>query len=171
MDENLMEPKISEDKMEQLTNEFVFRRYTMNRDRLSSLFKDIDAGEYLALNIIHSQKDNIYGGKTYLKDICEKLEIPMRRCSNMMRNLKNRGFIIWTHDGDGSEGTYAYLTDTGTRVYLEQRKAIRSYLENVVEKFGEKNLIEFLSLTKQLETIMGMSDDDDAVDEKEVQHE
>lgn len=167
MDENLMEPKISEDKMEQLANEFVFRRYTMNRDRMSTLFKDIDAGEYLALSIIHSQRDNIYGGKTYLKDICEKLQIPMRRCSNMMRNLKNRGFIVWTHDGDGRDGTYAYLTDTGTRVYLEQRKAIRAYVASVVEKFGEKNLVEFLGLAKQLETIMGTPDDDDDDDEKE----
>lgn len=170
MDENLMEPKISEDKMEQLANEFVYRRFVMSRDRMNSLFKDIGAGEYLALGVIYSQRDNIYGGKTYLKDICEKLDLPMRRCSNMMRDLKNRGFIIWTHDGDGRDGTYAYLTDTGMRVYLEQRKAIRAYVESVVEKFGEKNLIEFLGLAKQLETITGMSDDDDA-DQKEAVHE
>lgn len=161
----------SDDQIEKLANDLVFRRFVMNRDRLNALFQDIDAGQYLTLSIIYSQRNNECGGKTYLRDICSGLEFPMRRCSNMMRDLKNRGLIIWTHDGDGSEGTYALLTETGEKVYLKQRKVLWDYVKALIEKFGQNNLEEFLGLARQLESIMGTSDDDmaDSATEREIQ--
>lgn len=168
---NDIKENASDDQIEKLANDLVFRRFVMNRDRLNALFQDIDAGQYLTLSIIYSQRNNDHGGKTYLKDISDGLEFPMRRCSNMMRDLKNRGLVIWTHDGDGSEGTYALLTETGENVYLKQRKVIWDYVKALVEKFGQENLEELLGLTRKLESIMGTSDDDmvDSATAREIQ--
>ena len=112
--------------------------------------------EYIALhNIVQNQeKASIYGGRTYLKELSEKLDLTMRKTSDMVKKLRDEGLVTWSHDGDGSEGTYVMITDMGKKLLREQEEGLKDYYGSIIRKFGKDNLIQLLQLMKQLETTM-----------------
>lgn len=116
----------------------------------------LSAPDYIALNIIRETEKNeqIYSGRTYLKDLAEKMQLSMRQISKMIGNLKERGLVVWSHDGNGSEGTYVTITESGQQLLTQQQKILEEYYGNVIDKFGKDNLIQLLNLMKQLETVM-----------------
>ena len=116
----------------------------------------LSAPDYIALNIIRETETNeqIYSGRTYLKDLAEKMQLSMRQISKMIGNLKERGLVVWSHDGNGSEGTYVTITESGQQLLTQQQKILEEYYGNVIDKFGKDNLIQLLNLMKQLETVM-----------------
>lgn len=140
----------------ELSNELIYRHYLMNKGKVSELFQKVTIPEYIVLHIIESEsrKTTIYSGRTYLKDLSEKMQLTIRQTSNMISNLKNRGLVLWSHDGDGSEGTYVTITDMGKRLLDEQEKNLKNYYGKVIQKFGKQNLINLLQLMKQLDTVM-----------------
>ena len=86
-----------------LGNELTTRRYLFNKVQVS---KVLSASDYIALRIIMDteKSEDIYEGKTYLKDISEKMQLSIRETSRMIGGLKERGLIYWSHAGNGSEG-------------------------------------------------------------------
>ena len=100
------------------------------------------------------ESGDIYDGRTYLTDISDKMQITIRQASKMISGLKDRGLVKWVHDGNGSEGTYVTITESGRQLFLQQEKMIKEFYEKVIEKFGEDNLVQLLNLMKQLETYM-----------------
>ena len=97
---------------------------------------------------------DIYSGRTYLKDLSIKLQMTMRQTSKMIERLRDAGYVLWSHDGNGSEGTYVTITESGKSILLEQEKTLKHYYSKVFGKFGKENLIQLLQLMKQLETVM-----------------
>lgn len=140
----------------ELSNELTYHHYLMDRGNIRRLFKKMTIPEYIALHVIASESKNsmIYGGRTYLKDLSVKMQLTIRQTSKKMSDLKERGLISWSHDGDGSEGTYVTITETGERLFLEQEQILKEYYGKVIEKFGKQNLLDLLQLMKQLETVM-----------------
>ena len=136
-----------------LSNELTIRRYLFNKEQISRV---LSAPDYIALNIIRETETNeqIYSGRTYLKDLAEKMQLSMRQISKMIGNLKERGLVVWSHDGNGSEGTYVTITESGQQLLTQQQKILEEYYGNVIDKFGKDNLIQLLNLMKQLETVM-----------------
>ena len=112
--------------------------------------------EYIALHHIVSEEEasDIYSGRTYLKDLSVKLQMTMRHTSKMIEKLRDMGYVLWSHDGNGSEGTYVTITDSGRKLLKEQENLLKHYYGKVFEKFGKENLIQLLQLMKQLETVM-----------------
>ncbi|MCI5700743.1 MAG: MarR family transcriptional regulator [Lachnospiraceae bacterium] len=139
-----------------LSNELTYRHYLMNKGKVRELFRKMSMPEYLALHIIavESKASGVYSGRTYLKDLSEKMELTIRQTSKMIGDLRDRGLILWAHDGDGSEGTYVTITETGENLLSEQETLLKEYYGKVISKFGKQNLIELLRLMKQLETVM-----------------
>lgn len=139
-----------------LSNELTYRRYMMNRGKIRTLFKDISIPEYIALfNILQNDEDaSIYGERTYLKELSEKMELTMRQTSKLVGELRDRGLVIWSHDGNGKDGTYAAITERGKKLLKGQEEIVKEYYGRVIEKYGKDNLIQLLHLMKQLETIM-----------------
>ena len=78
----------------------------------------------------------------------------MRQTSKMIERLRDAGYVLWSHDGNGSEGTYVTITESGKSILQEQEKTLKHYYSKVFEKFGKENLIQLLQLMKQLETVM-----------------
>ena len=78
----------------------------------------------------------------------------MRQVSNMAGKLRDAGYVVWSHDGDGSEGTYVTITESGQSIIRNQEELLKSYYGHVIDKFGKDNLLQLLRLMKQLETIM-----------------
>ena len=139
-----------------LSHEITYRRYMMNKGKIKELFENLSISEYIALYNIDMEREvsSIYGEKTYLKDLSEKMELSMRQTSRMIGNLRDRGLLLWSHDGNGSEGTYVIITDSGKKLLKEQEEVLRKFYGNVIDKFGKEKLIQLLQLMKELDTIM-----------------
>ncbi|MGN0161568.1 MAG: hypothetical protein ACI4AQ_09290 [Lachnospiraceae bacterium] len=137
-----------------LGNEFITRRYLFNKAEIG---KVLSAQDYIAMHFIAelNTDENIYGGKAYLSDISEKMQLTIRQTSRLASGLKERGLVKWSHDGDGSDGTYVMITQEGKNLLNQQESIVREYYGRVIEKYGKDNLIQLLNLMKQLETVMG----------------
>lgn len=151
-----------------LSNELTYRRYLMNKGQIREFFKKMSIPEYIALHNIalDEEMSSIYEGRTYLKELSEKMELTMRQTSKMIGELRDKGLVTWSHDGNGSEGTYVTITENGQALLREQEEILKKYYGNVIEKFGKDNLIRLLQLMKQLETIM--SSEIEKIEEMEV---
>ena len=89
-------------ELERLSHELTYRRYMMDRGKVRGLFKDIRIPEYIALYSIAQDSENasIYGDRTYLQELSEKMQLSMRQTSKMVGDLRDRGFVTWSHDGN-----------------------------------------------------------------------
>ena len=138
-----------------LSNELTYQRFLFNREYRKDIFMKMSIPEYIALQYISMEETaNIYSGRTYLKDLADKLQMSIRQISKIVEKLRDGGFVLWSHDGNGSEGTYVTITENGRKLLTSQEEILRKYYGNVSEQFGKDNLIQLLQLMKQLETIM-----------------
>ena len=136
-----------------LGDELLTRRYLFSKIQVSKI---LNVPDYIAMRIIMGTdgSEDIYEGKTYLKDISEKMQISLRQTSKMIGRLKDRGLVNWVHDGNGSNGTYVTVTASGQELFEQQEKVLKDFYGKVIEKFGVDNLVQLLNLMKQLETHM-----------------
>ena len=139
-----------------LSNELMYRRYLLNKDQMRNCFKELSIPDYIAMHIIQETEEHTetYEGRTYLKDLAEKMQLTIRQTSNLVGNLRDRGLLLWSHDGNGSEGTYVMITESGRKLLKSQEQILRQYYGKVIEKYGQENLIQLLRLMKELETVM-----------------
>ena len=138
-----------------LSNELTYQRHLFNREYRKDVFMKMSIPEYIALQYIAVEEaSNIYSGRTYLKDLADKLQMTMRQTSKMVEKLRDAGYLVWSHDGNGSEGTYVTITESGRSMLENQEEILKKYYGKVFEKFGKDNLIQLLQLMKQLETVM-----------------
>ena len=132
-----------------LAYDLTYQRYLLNKDKANYLFNDLSVGDYVVLHTVLCFED-----KAYLEKIGEKLNLSISKMSNVATNLKNRGLITWSHDGDGSEGTYLTVTETGLKLMDKQEDKLKNYYERVINRFGLKNTVDLIGKMTALETIM-----------------
>ena len=139
-----------------LSNEMTYLRYLMNKGKVRDLFQKVTIPQYIALHMIEAESTStvIYEGRTYLKDLADRMQLTIRQTSRLVSDLKERGLVEWSHDGVGSEGTYVTISENGQRFLEDQEEVLKVYYTRVIQKFGEQNLIELLQKMKQLETVM-----------------
>lgn len=136
-----------------LSDELSVRRYLFGKGDDG---EGLELRDYVALVIIAREAEEalIYDGRTYLRDISHRMRLTTRQTSKLVGNLRDQGLVDWTHDGDGSEGTYVTITEQGRALLDRQRDRTAAYHKKVVERFGEDNLVELLGLMRQLETVL-----------------
>ncbi|MGN1405672.1 MAG: hypothetical protein ACI4WM_05340 [Erysipelotrichaceae bacterium] len=132
-----------------LAYDLTYQRYLLNKDKANYLFNDLSVGDYVVLHTVLGFED-----KAYLEKLAEMLDLTISRMSNVATNLKNRGLITWSHDGDGSEGTYLTVTETGLKLMDKQEEKLKNYYERVINRFGLKNTVDLIGKMTALETIM-----------------
>ena len=132
-----------------LAYDLTYQRYLLNKDKANYLFNDLSVGDYVVLHTVLGFED-----KAYLEKIGEKLNLSISKMSNVAANLRNRGLITWSHDGDGSEGTYLTVTETGLKLMDKQEEKLKNYYERVINRFGLKNTVDLIGKMTALETIM-----------------
>ena len=159
---------MDKNEITELSSELTYRNYLMNKGKVRDLFHEISIPEYIILHIIAAENENAPGcsGRVYLKDLAEKMQLKIQQASRMVGSLNDRGLLLWSHDGNGSEGTYVTITECGRTLLNEQEQRMKEYYGRVIGKFGKENLIELLRLTKQLDTIMGSE-----IEEMEAENE
>lgn len=139
----------------QLSNELTYHRYMINHKQAERLFENISMSEYIALhNISESVSAKDGSGKTYLKDIADGLQISIPQASKMIGKLRDRGLVSWEHDGNGSDGTYVTVTESGMSLMEKQQNILKSYYGRVIENYGEEKLVLLLRMMKELEDAM-----------------
>lgn len=125
-------------------------------NKAHNLFSELTVSEYIALHSILKATSDIADedNKAYLKDLADNLEVSIHSMSKMAGDLKSRGLVSWSHDGDGSDGTYISLTDLGVKSMYRQEEILNEYYSKVIDKFGRDNLINLLRQIEKLEEIM-----------------
>lgn len=132
-----------------LAYDLTYQRYLLNKDKANYLFNDLSVGDYVVLHTVLCFED-----KAYLEKLGEKLNLSISKMSNVATNLKNRGLITWSHDGNGSEGTYLTVTETGLKLMDKQEEKLKNYYERVINRFGLRNTVDLIGKMTALETIM-----------------
>lgn len=173
LEETGRKAEIAEPDIGRLSHELTYHKYLMNNDKIRSFLQKLSIPEYLAMHIIKEseQTDDIYAGRTYLKDIADKMQRSIRQTSRMVKALQERGLLSWSHDGDGSEGTYVTITESGRKMLEEEETALKKYYGKVIMSYGRENLVQLLQLMKQLETVMSSEFEEmeaDAIEEHET---
>lgn len=138
----------SQRKERNLIYELIYRKYQISRDKAENIFACLTELEYIILYTTLQGAE-----KTYLAELAEKLELPLYLVSDIARKLKANGMVVWSHDGDGSEGTYLMLTELGKKALSEQENVLAGYYEKVIETFGRERLARLLEDLKVLEEI------------------
>ena len=135
-------------KWTDLSNEILFSRIMLDRNSLGWLFKDLLPGEYMLLVITGKME------KAYLRSLEYLTKYNMPSISKLAGRLKNKGLVIWTHDGDGSEGTYLMLTKAGEERLREMEELTAKYYARVIDQFGEDKLREFTSMARRIAELL-----------------
>lgn len=142
-------------EVEKLAYAMTRQRYLLNRDIVHDLFTELSLSDYIALHSIAEAAGQ--GGsaeQTYLRDLAERLEMPIPKTSKMVRKLHERGLVFWSHSGDGRDGTYVVITDSGARAMERQANILNAYYSRVIEAFGYENLKSLLEQISRLEDVM-----------------
>lgn len=139
----------------QLSHEF-YQRYLMNTKQFEDIFRILTVSEYIMLQTICELGRDAAGGirRIYLSDLSQKMQLTMRNTSHKVTELRERGLLVWSYDGNGSEGTYVTVTSTGEKLLWEQQKVCREYYEEVIARFGKQNMMELIEQMRQLECVM-----------------
>ena len=149
---------ISTDKeaMKNLAHEITYRRYMLSKDDAKFMFKDINIAEYIVLHFMceQTESDSIYSDRIYLSEISEKLNLPIRKTSKLIREMSGKNLINWDHDGDGKDGTYVTITEHGKNVFAETDGKLRDFYTKVLQKLGKEKIIQLLQLMKEFDSVM-----------------
>ena len=142
-------------EVEKLVYELTRHQYLLNRDMAHDLFTELSLSDYIALHsIAEAAGQSGAAERTYLRDLAERLEMPMPKASKMVRKLHERGLVFWSHSGDGRDGTYVVITDSGAQAMERQAGILNACYSRVIEAFGYENLKNLLEQISRLEDVM-----------------
>ena len=142
--------------MKELAHEITYRRYLLSKDDAKFMLKDINIAEYIVLHYMCENKEcnSIYSDRIYLSEISEKLNLPIRKTSKLIREMNGKNLVSWDHDGDGKAGTYVTITDHGKAVFEETDNKLRDFYSRVLQNFGRDKIVQLLQLMKEFDSVM-----------------
>ncbi|MGN1249316.1 MAG: MarR family winged helix-turn-helix transcriptional regulator [Candidatus Spyradocola sp.] len=142
--------------IEELAHELTYHRYMLNQSQARGLIRELTVPEYIALQFVsHAARERgETDGRVYLRDVARELRLSIPQTSRMVGSLRDKGLVSWSHDGDGSEGTYLAVTPTGLALMERQDARLKEYYARVVDKFGRDNMAQLLQLMVRLEQVM-----------------
>ena len=136
-----------------LLRHVVSHAMTDRLDLSSKLFQTMDSADFMLMLILarHSQADQ---KKIYMKDLAEEIKLPLRRVSDIARTLASQERVSWKFDGNGDEGTYLEITESGLDVTKKQKESLETFYQKVIDKFGQDRFIQMMKDISDLEEIM-----------------
>lgn len=140
--------------IEELAHELTYHRYLLNQSQARGLIRELSIPQYIALQYVSRAVQGGDAGRVYLRDVARELRLSIPQTSRMVGSLRDKGLVSWSHDGDGSEGTYLSVTPTGLALMERQDASLKEFYGRVVEKFGRENMAQLLRLMVQLEQVM-----------------
>lgn len=140
--------------IEELAHELTYHRYLLNQSQARGLIRELSIPQYIALQYVSRAVQGGDAGRVYLRDVARELRLSIPQASRMVGSLRDKGLVTWSHDGDGSEGTYLSVTPMGLALMERQDASLKEFYGRVVEKFGRENMAQLLRLMVQLEQVM-----------------
>lgn len=145
-----------------LSDEMTFRRYMSGVMNTRKVFRKMSTGNYITIEIIERLIKKEYGdhanldgsNRIYLKNLAEHFKMPMYKVSEIVRDMSERGMVIWTHDGKGEEETYITITESGKRTAEEQQEILKEFYTRVISSYGRERFVELLEMMADLDQTM-----------------
>lgn len=92
--------------------------------------------------------------RMYLTEIANRLKLPMRKVTKIVKELKDKGLVQWKFDGTGEEGTYILFTERSVASTQEQEEILKEFYHRVIVSFGEERFIRLLGEMSSLEAVI-----------------
>lgn len=129
--------------------------YMKKREHLKKVFGKMSLPDFVMLQSIFvlAEKSSYEDKRIYLKILAENMELSIPEMSKVVTLLQDKGYVIWKHDADSHEGTYITVSQSGMRLFQEQRQLLQEYLGSVMEEYGRENTQEFLTMLGKFEEI------------------
>jgi len=141
-----------ETEITKLIYELIYHRYMMNKDKSKTIFSKLTLREYIVLH--HFLKSSEGEVKLYLANLSQELGLSIHQASRLATQLRDRGLVIWSHDGDGTDGSYLMVTDVGMKLIDEQERKLCDYYEKIIGEFGKEEMLAMISELKRFEDIV-----------------
>lgn len=134
----------------------IFQQEGCQMDEIrKKLLQRMSTADYAAIWLMAKTEDAPEEGKKlYLSEIAEKLSLPLAKVSKIVKELQERGLVIWEHDGNGEDGTYILMTERGVQAAEERKQTMERVYRNVIQRFGEMRFAALLKELSELEEIM-----------------
>ncbi|MGM9889303.1 MAG: MarR family winged helix-turn-helix transcriptional regulator [Floccifex porci] len=139
-------------------DDLVIEQYYENKNTIRDFFERTSMNEYVALKEISKHHND---EKIYLKDLAKTMQISYQALAQIIRNLKDKGYVNWTYDGDGKEGTYIEISEDGLNLLSSQKEFLKQYYSKILKVFGKDKLFQLLSLLHELQMVMHESRGDE----------
>lgn len=138
-----------------LVDELIFRGYLTHNHQPQNP-DGLNMAEYIALRLVAEtvSGDGECSGRTYLQELSDSMQLPMYQVSKIIGDFRDKGLVLWSHDGSGEEGTYVVITKTGRERMHRQEQMLRDYYGRVVKEYGEEDLAKLLEMVDRLEAVM-----------------
>ena len=125
-----------------------------HRETMKKLFPKMSASDFMLMWLVAGKMHVSGTEKVYLMDIAETLNLPIHQVSNIVKQLKSKGLVIWKHDGDGDRGTYIQLTESSLNAIQEQHEILHTFYQTVIEQYGEDEFIQLMRDLSRLEDVI-----------------
>ena len=145
-----MEQNVSREELTRVGLEWLEQNYIASRDFFPKIFTEVSLNDYLTLSHL-TEKLNLHEDRVYLKDISQKLGLPMTDVSPRVQRLTDRGLVNWKHD---KNNTYITITDIGITAMKKQQERLVDFIEASVVNFGYERFVELAKLRGALNDTM-----------------
>lgn len=142
-----------ETEITKLIYDLIYHRYMMNKDKNKTIFSKLTLREYIVLHHFLKSSDGCEV-KLYLSNLSQEMNLSIHQISRFATQLRDRGLVRWSHDGDGTDGSYLMVTDVGMKLLDEQEKKLCDYYEKIIGEFGKQEMLAMISELKRFEDIV-----------------
>lgn len=140
--------------IEELAHELTYHRYLLSQSQARGLIRELSIPQYIALQYVSRAAQGGDDGRVYLRHVARELRLSIPQASRMVGGLRDKGLVTWSHDGDGSEGTYLSVTPAGLALLERQDARLREFYGRVADRFGRENMARLLEQLVRLEQVM-----------------
>lgn len=134
-----------------------------------TLHKMLSSDELLIWTITKRLELQRTDKRIYLEEFSEKMNLPLRKSSMLVKRLQDADYVDWKYDGLGEEGTYVEFTGKWWETVENQKRGMEKVYGGTVEKFGKDRFLQLLSEIEDFnETVKEITDTNgDEIDETE----
>ena len=120
----------------------------LNSITLNPLIDEINSSEYVILNIVFKMNNEKSNSLVKVSEISKKLNVSTPSVTKVLNSLEKKGFVIREIDKENRRNTFVYLTEKGVEIKEQNDKILAKFIENVYERVGRENIVQFLELSR-----------------------
>ncbi|MGM9946669.1 hypothetical protein [Floccifex sp.] len=130
--------------------QLIIDQYYENRNVIRDFFDRTSMNEYVALKKISNGTNE----KIYLKDLASSMQISYKYLASIISNLRDKGYVKWSFDGNGQDGTYITITEDGLHLLSTQEEYLNDFCQRAIKEFGKEKSLLLLSLIHEFQQML-----------------